>query len=279
MADSSDIYGNDNKEPISREELEEHLRKQLRYLMRSCNVMDAGDADEAPRAASVLRTLLHHVGKSRALLVQLGLRDVISFKNTGIYRTEFQIACESMIPPELKAQGYRVAATNANEVGFLVSRALEDGTFGWFAPLDEPKYLPQDPRSKALIPFQRFDDWWTRTIVEGVDHRDFNRMHLVLVMANQDGGSHVDPSLDKDYRALCDNSNGDGAIAWFGEAPVPGDPIASMKALWKQYRDSMPTIRHNRAYASIRQIAYEVIITLRDDPATKQIVAPCFGTS
>lgn len=69
----------------------------------------------------------------------------------------------------------------------------------------------------------------------------FSRRDIVLAVANQDGGAHVDPELDEDYAALSkDNTLGWHFSVGGTETEFPDNPVP----------------------ASIRQIAHEVLVTL-----------------
>ena len=45
-------------------------------------------------------------------------------------------------------------------------------------------------------------EWWTNPVMRDFEGRFFSRADLVLSVANQDGGAHVDPILDPPYHAL-----------------------------------------------------------------------------
>jgi hypothetical protein len=70
----------------------------------------------------------------------------------------------------------------------------------------------------------------------------FTRKDLVLSIANQDGGAHVDPQLDEDYAGLTRKNS----IGWVAE--IDGKIIPN---------------ESNPALASIRQIAYKVLESLK----------------
>jgi|SoiMethySBSTD1v2_1073268.scaffolds.fasta_scaffold254125_4 hypothetical protein len=86
--------------------------------------------------------------------------------------------------------------------------------------------------------------WWEGDpiLVVTTDHTDINRLDVVSFVANQDGGSHVDPALDRVYHAL---SRG-AALGWTVSTPE-GD---------RQFDDPTP--------ASLRQITEEFLATLKE---------------
>ena len=72
----------------------------------------------------------------------------------------------------------------------------------------------------------------------------FTRSKLVLSVSNTDGGAHVDPELDEAY-------------AKFSRFNALG---------WKFLRNDIPEEFHNTpVLPSIRQIAHEVLSTLKDE--------------
>lgn len=90
----------------------------------------------------------------------------------------------------------------------------------------------------------RFNDWWEQVVIKDSKSNFFTRKKLVLDVSNKDGGAHVDPELGSDYAALSKfNSAG-----------------------WKVInRDSKEEpFKNGPELPSIRQIAYEILLTLAD---------------
>ena len=50
--------------------------------------------------------------------------------------------------------------------------------------------------------FVPFDRWWNEVVISIPERFDLTRKDLVLTMANQDGGVHVDPSISEPYYEL-----------------------------------------------------------------------------
>jgi hypothetical protein len=83
-----------------------------------------------------------------------------------------------------------------------------------------------------------FEDWWRRPILTDQPGNRFSRADLVLSVADQDGGAHIDMALNEKYRQLSrDNSLG-----------------------LRQSRQ-LP-IANSVAHASIRHIAEELLQTI-----------------
>jgi hypothetical protein len=107
------------------------------------------------------------------------------------------------------------------------------------APLDDLSSGRDKNRKRS------FDNWWERLIIYGDNKNNaFTRKDLVLAVANKEGGAHVDPTLDQRYADLSRfNSLGWKLFVHGEEKDFNNTPI-------------LP---------SIRQIAHEVLRTLRDE--------------
>lgn len=208
------------------------LREQTEFMRSSASAYDSGMEAEAKRLALALRLLLHSSGRQVPLLEHLGVRDDLPYVDTAI---------EPM--PELEADfALGLCRLRYDGVG-------SDGRMGYVPPLgDLGEYRVQPPAS--------FVDWWTDPIL--VDRRgagvSFSRRTIVLGVANQDGGAHVDSDLDAAYYDLTRANSmrinqfhggmgfmfgGDGRTLNVGEPPD-----------------------NSLALASVRQIAYELLETL-----------------
>lgn len=104
-----------------------------------------------------------------------------------------------------------------------------------------------EPTFRAPLPFagswQGFSWWWSRQpVIVASKKQQFTRKDLVLSAANKDGGAHVDSQLDEAYAALTRfNSSG-----------------------WEINRNGQVSpLDNNVAFPSMRQIAHEVLKSLR----------------
>jgi hypothetical protein len=109
-----------------------------------------------------------------------------------------------------------------------------------------PRYVPLlDGPYTGLVPFER---WWNAQVFIDQEKRCLSRRDLVLTAANKDGGAHVDSTLSATYAALSrQNSLG-----------YHTHPTHDGKAL------------QNPERAAIRQIAHEIIKTLRPGYSKEQ---------
>ncbi|OIN86820.1 MAG: hypothetical protein AUJ12_04180 [Alphaproteobacteria bacterium CG1_02_46_17] len=229
------------------------LNTQVKFLIRSCEHFDQGDEDEAKRLATHLRTLLHDKTKSRSrsLLSQLGIKEDVLFIDSGIYRDKLTSAINNYYKD--KGQGIAVAGHSPMDVGLVIPYPLPDGTFGWKAPCREFRFHQNDPRFGAQSQPNSFKTWWETPLIEASSLLSFSRKNIVLIMANQDGGAHSDPMLDKDYADLCND--------FLGCHMIHGD-AANRADIMKPGSEGLEPVKNNIAYASVRQITFEVIETL-----------------
>jgi hypothetical protein len=193
------------------EDLHRHLQEQLGFLERSANAYDRGYFDEAKRLAVTLRVLLHDTAKSKSLLGQLNLQS----------RDFYDTAVE-------------------NPAGNLVPYA---GLLQMFMhPNHDPLYVPylDDPLPDGAPRLVSFEKWWERSIFTNQEHQSLSRRNVVLSVANQDGGAHVDHLLDEVYAKLS-RQNSMGWVFTKGEYCYPVRP---------------PEL------AAVRQVAHETLKTL-----------------
>jgi hypothetical protein len=161
---------------VPRADLEQKLRAHYRFLKGSGEAFDGGYEDEAMRLATSVRLLVHH-GQGRPLLHLLGVQKNITYLDTA----------GALIPGNMLSENH-----------LTVMRVGEDG-WSEIAPLDNV------PRSTYVS----FNRWWTTAVVKDHPGETWNRRDLVLAVANEDGGAHVDPTLTGSYNALSrDNSMG-----------------------------------------------------------------------
>lgn len=192
----------------TRAELEAHFRDHIDFLESSADAYDRGKDGEAKRLAVSLRVLLHDTDASHSLLGQLDRRTG-SFISTALPYEE----------------------ANTMPHGGLVMVAADGPKSKYVAMLDQ-------------VPFQRwlpFEDWWNEAVFVDKERRSLSRKQLVLAVANQDGGAHVDPKLSETYARLSRHN----AMGWRIGDPIKGAPIPLAER------------------AAIRQIAHECLKTLQ----------------
>ncbi|GMQ73536.1 hypothetical protein [Tetragenococcus halophilus] len=107
------------------------------------------------------------------------------------------------------------------------------------------KYYPNLDESPEHR-FIDFEPWWSQTVYRD-DEKRFSRSDIVLNITNKDGGTHSDSKIPKDYYEF--SRKGSGATTTY---TINGIPVGETKDMG------------NLHFASLRQIAYEVIETLRN---------------
>lgn len=207
---------NQNRIHLSKSEQLEHLKEQISFLLESSRGFDGGNFIEAKRIANSLRILLHDTKSSKSLLGQLGVKNY-HFINT----------CLPYDPENL--------APYVPLLSFKFSSKL--GYRPWIVPLGNPKERPR----RYLM---RFSDWWNMPVIKTpkkyARQISFCRREIILNVANTDGGSHIDPTIDKKYAALS-RWNAIGVVTEQNGIEQPID---------------------NPILPCVRQIAHEVILVL-----------------
>lgn len=141
----------------------------------------------------------------------------------------------------IKAQlGYVNTAIPFNPANLLTHHGLVGIGVGpkgpaYWAPLEK------GPRPRYGHPPSSFEDWWSQVVINDKSGGIFTRKDLVLALANKDGGAHVDPELEPSYAAL----TRDNSVGWTASNGHEERPLSDIEL------------------HSVRQIAYELIETLR----------------
>ncbi|MFE9576339.1 hypothetical protein ACFYO1_08145 [Nocardia sp. NPDC006044] len=226
--------------------LGEQFRRQVRYLETSARLFDDGDEDEAIRLAVTLRVLLHDTAKSHSLLKLAGLKSGMEFLDTAIVGgTEIHAG-----PIVLQIE----YVTVDGETGTLPSG--QDGLVEVVPAPDGGGRICAPRRRRGHETLKPFQEWWTTCVIDTASGSKLSRKQLVWLMANKDGGAHVDP-----------NGPGDVYIGFVKRGHghlYSEDPNAVFTA-----PDSMHPFAGNAAAESVRQIAWEVLETFDNDAATQ----------
>jgi hypothetical protein len=229
---------------LDRADLLAHLHEQLGFLVTSMTAMEHGNVTEAKRVATALRVLLHDTRTSHSLFGQLGVKDRLRFADSTD-RANF----EDRSP---MSDGLEVVVVFS---GGLVSMMV--GGLSW---------LGYGPNSNPPMAHRSFEVWWTEPALEagGVT---MSRKKIVLGLANQDGGAHVDATLESAYFNLTRG----GAGGYFGpaspdlELPERVDPASLTMA--------------NPVPAAVYQIGRELLTTVGSQITTGgDVVGPPSST-
>jgi hypothetical protein len=145
----------------------QHLDRQIAFLRSSAAAYDAGFRDEAYRIAVAIRVLVHNTKTSTSLLRHLGVENAPLLSTT-----------EPAPPNAVLYDGLSLVAFQT------ASGAVRAG-------------LDESPTRR----FTAAQDWWTETIYV-LNNVRLSRKDIVLSAANQDGGAHVDASLNAEYASF-----------------------------------------------------------------------------
>lgn len=198
--------------PQSQEELETHLTEQLQFLVVSADAYDAGFTGEVKRLSVALRILLHDTNRSKCLLTQLNRKKCLFYDSSTQENLEDPLLLSNCV---------------------LVLKYLSSDGVSFVPILDEST---GDPLRQI-----DFETWWNARVIKDKDGRTLTRRDLVLSMADQDGGAHVDPALNEKYGNLS-RKNSLGILTTKNGSWVP-----------------LPQVER----AAVRQIAHEVLKTLQ----------------
>lgn len=203
-------------------DFKDHLRRQLGFIQKSCELYDKGDPEEAVRIAVALRVIFHRTKASVSLLTHLNANSIQLLST----RTDF---LEDPISPNLPLIQLKAHLN-----------LVDDNKKAEFQCHAFPR-LGETIR-KDLIPFER---WWEQEYV--IKHKEppttVSRKDLVLAAANKDGGAHVDEALDPVYDYVRLGSGLGLSIVLNPKLQLP---------------DQEGTFK-NIHFATLRQIAFEVL--------------------
>lgn len=128
----------------------------------------------------------------------------------------------------------------APHIGLIMMRLSTQSGAEYVAPLDNLS----SARIKGKV---SIDDWWNKIAIKDSVGNLFTRGEIIKTLANKEGGAHVDPELDADYVNLSKfNSLGWKSVVRKGDVIKEAD-------------------MGNPVFPSMRQIAHEVIKTLKDE--------------
>jgi SEC-C motif len=209
-----------------------HLSEQLDLLRSPVRDYDSGMEHAAKSIADTIRLFVKTKGQTTSLLEHLGVQTQLGWVDRG---------------PPAPPHGAIVISFGVCvvETRFDTGRTRYEPAMRNLAP----------DRSHPLVSFK---DWWERTILTDQLGNRFSRADLVLSVAEQDGGTHIDAVVNEKYRQLTrENSLGlrqsselpiansvalasvrhiaeelletiDGGLDWHGDTPIVGNPICPL---------------------------------------------------
>lgn len=228
-----------------KDELLEHLRQQVNFLILSSKTYDSGDGDEAIRLATHTRVLVHNSGPSSALLNQLHILDHLLFFNSSSVNDPRNIGpFNGLTLLRVSSEDGKSTSVSftldlkTNKVIHNQNSGEKSDSVSYVARLDD---LPPSGINNKM----GFTRWWEREIVirDGIGNV-FTRKNLIRTVCDKEGGAHVDPTLDEAYAKLSRfNSMG-----------------------WKVHQEDVEKdFQNTPVMPSVRQIVHELLKTLKEN--------------
>lgn len=196
-------------------ELEAHLKEQAHFIKASSDAYDNGHEIEAKRIALAIRILVHDTNSSHSLLKQMNKKTQIQYIDSTL---------DGSLMSAHALVGMRITNKSGQKSG----------------------YSPRLDRYKDKYKKIAFDTWWNQIVCKDKHGNTLSRQNLILIMANKDGGAHVDSKISTAYEGL----KYDNAMGWTFTNGSKQGPLEDM------------------LYASVRQIAYELIESLKLEKLT-----------
>ena len=164
----------------SKTELFQALNEQITFLSDECNEYDKGNIQYYKKIALSLRVLLYNTQNSISLLKQLSHEFVFTIPDFIDISTT-----EGSLP--------NVGSTSFVRASLIIS-ILEHYPDSENVLIPKPIEIVIGKR----YPFRAFKTWFTKNIVLLVNEKLFlTRKEAVCLVANKDGGAHVDPKLNE----------------------------------------------------------------------------------
>lgn len=216
-----------NKVLQTEKDLKKQLENQLLLLGVLADSYDKGNFIVAKSIATAIRVLVHDTNKSHSLLDQLGLKNKYFFDS-----------CSNLdIEKSLKNK--------------KIGNTIRVGSFCGLVGVAGNKFIPYLDDVINCFGFVKFDEYWNRIVFIDSHKKIFTRKDIVLFVSNQDGGAHVDPKIDNDYKKLTKENS----LGW---------KFSQDGKIWKNSQE--PEL------ATIRQIGHEILKSLLSDYPYKKII-------
>lgn len=191
-------------------EYRDHLREQIQFLQSSAKLYDLGNEAEAKRMAVTLRVLLYDTNGSKSLLGQMQLKKKMKFVSTAQKYDDTNLLTQQCL-----------LSMTLNSQGITYNPLFENGD----------RYRMLSCR-----------DWGFEVVFCDVHRKLYRRKDLIQLLANMDGGAHVDEEISDDYSGL----KSPNLTGW-----VSLDSI-----------DNVSPQSNDPVYASTRQMTFEVLQSL-----------------
>lgn len=219
-----------NKYMRNKNELLNNLKQQIELLRLNCKSYDEGNKIVALQIAATLRTLLHNTARSSSVLNQFLNNYVLS-------------------EPTFFSVGKNILEPNT-----IIRSNLTNYSLKVLSDTEVKTGIIPDLHINTKIPNLPFSEWWERFIVLYWDEYQLSRKDVVLLLANKEGGTHLDPQMPLTLSMLKRNL-----------VTTPRFKINNSEILIQ--KEPMDYL-----YASVRAIAEETLITFNKTSLSKYVL-------
>lgn len=213
----------------------------INSLIDICKLYDEGKFIHSRFISVALRTLVHDTSSSTSILTHVNIKKYIKMVDTGI---------ESNKDTTLL-------------ISLLGGRYLYDRLA--FTMLSSPKSHPIIvPRFMVWYECHNhvnFNKWWGKLVLIN-NGKSYTRKDIILIAANKFGGAHVDKNVDEQFYKLATNIE---SLAYISEGRDEKGPTGKIEPL------------EHTIYAVIRQIAHELLLSLKNEGYFEITYAPDFS--
>ena len=186
-----------------------HLEEQIAFLQNSAIQFDEGNHFEAKRMAVTIRVLIYDGGKGTSLLGQMRLSKKMRFLSTAIRFDEKNLLTQQC----------------------LLQMVVDDKSARF-----EP--VLKDGVGRLL----KLNEWKNEIVICDLNRRTYTRWDLINLLANKDGGAHVDKNIDDKLLPL-------------------KDPTISGWYIRDDAGKEIP-VKNDIVYCSMRQMTFEMLKSL-----------------
>lgn len=207
----------------TKQDLDRQLKDQFTLLEALADSYDAGNIIVAKSIATTIRVLVHDTANSHSLLGQLGMKTK-KFYDTALFLDDDSISADVV----------RVGS-------FCGLAGIGVGIKENFVP-----FLDDAPTK--IFGYVDFNDYWNRVIFIDQQSNSFTRKEIILAVANQDGGAHVDPRIEEKYKKLAH----DNALGWMASADgktwgvLPGSELAAIRQIAHEFLRTLVSAYPNK---------------------------------
>jgi hypothetical protein len=173
--------------------LEQHLKEQIEFLTRSIRDYDLGCLSEYKRMATIIRVVAYDGGRSTSLISHLGME-----------QEPFVSYAAPLNPRNL-----------LTEQSLIILKVSQDSC----------EHLPVLDQGPPMM--QRWlpkNEWLNEPVFRDSNRNEFSRLDFIKWVANQDGGAHVDGSVEENYARLQEGET----VGWIFEGPNGPVPITDI---------------------------------------------------